>query len=620
FEFAVSPPVVPVRAAVFDPSGQSIAFLRRAGVEIKPLNQLPETEDLPLVIGENTLSRSDFDFKALDRLIKNGAKVLVMSDRAELYQKRFGFRMAPYVSRRVFPVPGIAPSSPLAAVIAGELRDWRGSGAYVPETWGVSEERYRTNAHSYGFHWGNYGSVCSMPLEKPHASGWTPLFENEYALAYSPAMDLRLGRGLLRLSTFDFADRSEAEPAAAWLFNALLRDLAAQPVIAERRTWLLAGNPAERQLLTRMQLAFADTVDLPADPAGSLLLVGSQYDANQPELLQWVQRGGAALVLPRKTAGELPGVAVVEGVAGKNTEVPPWPVLRGVSLSDLFLKTDYRGLLLKAESPQAAVAANGLIAEYSPGGGKMVYLQLLPGMLDTVKYPYLKVPSWHVMRILSQVLTNLGAVFIPDTEFLTVKAWQRVPDTLILNTGWLAEFEYKVPHLQQPATEMPDRPNEGLQKHWQTNAFHDRNWRDIKVGGIMQANGNYFDANGILWYRTKITVPEAWRGRELVLDLGVIDDMDITYFNGHEIGRTDRQTNPKNYWSVRRIYRIASDQITYGGENVLAVRVVDNWRNGGILNVPTLRPADAGNPMIRLYSPDYDPERNGDDVYMYCNW
>ncbi len=95
----------------------------------------------------------------------------------------------------------------------------------------------------------------------------------------------------------------------------------------------------------------------------------------------------------------------------------------------------------------------------------------------------------------------------------------------------------------------------------------------IKVPALWENEG-YPKLDGIAWYRTEIDIPSIWDGKELVLNLGLVNDNDITWFNGHKIGETDGAVDNRRY-SI-------PGQFVKSGKNILAVRVVDIGRSGGI--------------------------------------
>ncbi len=92
-------------------------------------------------------------------------------------------------------------------------------------------------------------------------------------------------------------------------------------------------------------------------------------------------------------------------------------------------------------------------------------------------------------------------------------------------------------------------------------------WESVELG--------VFD--GVVWFRKVINIPETWVGKDLMLELGPIDDIDITYFNGERVGGYEGM----GFWTVERKYGIPS-KLVEKGRNVIAVRVVDLQGGGGI--------------------------------------
>lgn len=94
--------------------------------------------------------------------------------------------------------------------------------------------------------------------------------------------------------------------------------------------------------------------------------------------------------------------------------------------------------------------------------------------------------------------------------------------------------------------------------------------------------------NGIAWLRRKVRVPADWKGKCVLLELGRVDDMDVAYVNGKQVGYTNRTTNPDDFWSAARSYEIDESNIKFGADNDIAVMVLDNNNIGGILG-PAVR-------------------------------
>lgn len=123
--------------------------------------------------------------------------------------------------------------------------------------------------------------------------------------------------------------------------------------------------------------------------------------------------------------------------------------------------------------------------------------------------------------------------------------------------------------------------------------------------------------NGYAWYRKKVLVPAEWAGYDLELFIGAVDDYDWFYWNGEEMGHVGADTNPDNFWNVERHYRIPKEKVTFGGYNVIAVRVYDCGAGGGIMNAiqlrcPALRESFENRPTVarkptRVYSGALSP-------------
>ncbi len=83
---------------------------------------------------------------------------------------------------------------------------------------------------------------------------------------------------------------------------------------------------------------------------------------------------------------------------------------------------------------------------------------------------------------------------------------------------------------------------------------------------------------GIVWFRKEIDVPENLANKDMILNLGVIDDRDETYFNGYPIGATGYgYARP---WWIPRSYKVPGYLIN-SGLNTIAVRVINFADVGG---------------------------------------
>ncbi|MFH0760640.1 MAG: sialate O-acetylesterase [Bacteroidota bacterium] len=89
------------------------------------------------------------------------------------------------------------------------------------------------------------------------------------------------------------------------------------------------------------------------------------------------------------------------------------------------------------------------------------------------------------------------------------------------------------------------------------------------------------DHIGLADYRMFFTVPDSWIDKDLVLELGPIDEMDMTWINGTLVGS---HLNVYD-WATKRVYKVPAG-IMKKGENMLAIRVANTSGIGGINGDP----------------------------------
>ena len=131
----------------------------------------------------------------------------------------------------------------------------------------------------------------------------------------------------------------------------------------------------------------------------------------------------------------------------------------------------------------------------------------------------------------------------------------------------------------------------GDNPEWASPAFNDSGWGTITPGVVWEQQG--FPAyDGYAWYRATFTIPSKFKKDAetyggLSLQLGKIDDVDFTYFNGDLIGKTGQL--PPDFitkWDESRVYSIPASKVNWDKPNTLAVRVYDGTGNGGIYSDP----------------------------------
>lgn len=114
-------------------------------------------------------------------------------------------------------------------------------------------------------------------------------------------------------------------------------------------------------------------------------------------------------------------------------------------------------------------------------------------------------------------------------------------------------------------------------------SLDDSNWQKMNFPGMVEEQG-LAGFDGLLWLRRTVEIPSSWAGKKLQLVLGTIDDNDITYWNGKEVGRT-------NGYSVSRNYTVPGKMVK-AGQVTLAIRVVDTGGGCGMPDELYLRSAN----------------------------
>lgn len=127
-------------------------------------------------------------------------------------------------------------------------------------------------------------------------------------------------------------------------------------------------------------------------------------------------------------------------------------------------------------------------------------------------------------------------------------------------------------HWQSLFTET-DKGMENGKLCWTAPSLSEEDWQTISLPGYWEGKG-LKDFDGIIWFRRSLEIPAEWAGKPLTLRLGMIDDEDITYFNGVEIARGAGYMTPRTYTIPAKLVK--------AGKAVLAVRVSDFGGEGGI--------------------------------------
>jgi beta-galactosidase len=384
-----------------------------------------------VVIGRNALQTDAAVVARLEPFVRAGGRALICAQDPEWMARALGWRVCPKVARRVFPVPSATLHSTFSALDSEDLRDWTGSSTLIEAYPEYVGEYLRGNEREQpyaGWHWGNRGGVSSAAIEKPHRSGWRPLLECEFDLAYTPLMELDYGQGRVIVCTLDLEDHVPQDPAAQRVAGGIIDYALHSPLSPQVSRVVYVGGATGAAWLDKIGMSYQQSATL--DPGADLLLIGPDAAIDTTALISYLENGVKAFFLPRSQAdGWLdatlkPAPAYFAG----SLSAPDWPEARGLSASDLRWRCylDTSPWLLKSG---VEVGADGLIGRKMVGKGVAVFCQVDPDCFHADEKTYFRYTRWRATRAVAQLLTNLGASFPVDSRIF------RPLDTWTLNLG-----------------------------------------------------------------------------------------------------------------------------------------------------------------------------------------
>jgi len=401
-----------------DPDGLTTKMLANLGYQTRSWNG--ETAPL-LVVGRNALKdASGAPLVTLEPYVRAGGRALIFAQDPDWITGALGWRVCPKVARRAFPVLSATLHSPLSTLHADDFRDWTGSSTLIeafPEYVGNYLRGNERDQPYAGWHWGNRGGVSSAAIEKPHRSGWRPLLECEFDLAYTPLMELDYGQGRLMVCTLDLEDHVALDPAARRIAGRIMDYALHSPLSPRAANVMYLGGAAGAAWLDRIGVSYARSTTVAGAAGAGLLLVGPDATFDTTTLTTYLEKGGKAFFLPRSQANGSLGVTLKPAPAhfAGSLSVPDWPEARGLSASDLRWRC-YLDAPPWILSVGAELGADSLLGRKVIGKGMAVFCQVDPDGFRADEKTYLRYTRWRATRAVAQLLANLGASFAVDKQ------------------------------------------------------------------------------------------------------------------------------------------------------------------------------------------------------------
>lgn len=410
-------PRIGASVALFDPKEETGKWLRQLGVAHQAVDADADLAAFDLlVVGKSALA-ADSPAPDIGR-VRDGLRVLVFEQAAEVLEKRFGFRVAEYGLRQVFPRVPDHPA--LAGLGVKSLHDWRGDATLTPPRLQCQPDPRYNGAPTVEWcglpvtrlwRCGNRGNVASVLIEKPACGDFLPILDGGYGLHYSPLLEYREGRGMVMFCQMDVTARSEADPAAEALARNLLTYAAAWRPTPPRSA-LYAGDPAGIGHLESAGVPVAAYQKDRLSP-GRVLVVGPgagrQLAGDAPAIAEWLGAGGRLLAIG---LGEAEANALLPfKVSMANAEhiaacFPPHDrdsLLAGVAPADVHNRDPRELPLLTAG---ARIVGNGVLAVVPDRN--VVFCQLVPWQFEPLRQPNLKRTHRRASCLVTRLLGNLG--------------------------------------------------------------------------------------------------------------------------------------------------------------------------------------------------------------------
>ncbi|MCC6445362.1 MAG: hypothetical protein IT210_18120 [Armatimonadetes bacterium] len=120
----------------------------------------------------------------------------------------------------------------------------------------------------------------------------------------------------------------------------------------------------------------------------------------------------------------------------------------------------------------------------------------------------------------------------------------------------------------------PDPDDAGRESGWFAPAFDSSVWTRLQAGKSWQDQGQ--DYRGAAWYRKRVRLPAAWRGKEIRITFGAADVEAELYLNGQLVMK----------WQGRLAPADVSRWLKPGAFNTIALRVAGQGKQGGLRGLP----------------------------------
>ncbi|MBI4978728.1 MAG: hypothetical protein HZC28_14710 [Spirochaetes bacterium] len=594
--------------ALYDPKGKTAAAFKRNGITLRSVKDIPDGLDV-LVIGCEALETNTPPafLKTLTARAAGGMQVLVLEQTADALNVLFRLRTIPRGMREVCVRDSAHPV--VSGLSSTDMANWRGNTTLSPLD-GPPPSLTTSQRWERVWRCSQRGVVASIIVEKPHVGSFRPIVDCGFDLRYTALWESFEGRGRMVFCQMDITDRIGIDPAADILTANVIRNCAAwKPAPAAKTALITSGNTladfAPYRIIGEQN---------PVSAAGMQSLVlgpgcGVWITQHADDVKKVLADGGTVIAagLFENDASALAAAGSPELKFVKKTvfttllsgSMPP--SLRGVGPGDVHWR-EKKEVMTVAASPKGSwVSDSGAYAEIRTGSGRIVWIPVLPNVFDEKRRPDLIFTKVNASRVIALALVNAG---IPCATGLA---------EMISNAQYLAAAEIPLSGVWRMRKDTDKKASEAWMKD-DTDEKSDT-WVDMKVPGMW--GEMYPDWNGYLgdvWHRFRFTAPAAAENLPLEFYAKTIDDTDEVWLNGVKIGATT--TNTAKWWETERHYRIPAGLLRIGSENILTVRINNNYQDAGFVGPVRLQFSEPTASIAHYI----DVRKPRDDPYAYMRW
>ncbi|MDA3923584.1 MAG: hypothetical protein PF904_02660 [Kiritimatiellae bacterium] len=413
-----------------------------------------------LVIGRESLSKEGIAWMGS---LPEGVHVIVFEQNSAMLEGLLGFRIAERGMRTLFPrYPHIVTD----LVSSAGFRDWRGASTLLPQ---FLEGLPQSEEHNPIWQWcehyctrvwrsSNQGSTASVLIEKPQRGNWRALLDCGFDLQYSPLLECVEKNRRTVFCQLDVTGRTEHEPVAdrlvvnllAYLDRTGMEQATEVKVMGNKAKSLMdelnvvcgsAGASPSHASLSQGDLTGGRESFRAADPGltGDCILVADSSAAPPEDIGELITKGQMVLCLGM-TAEQLSqwSPIPVKGVLTNAcfTRIEELPAeLHGLSNADWAWHGRIKYDAVNTDDDSNFYGNNALrVVHY--GEGCVVFCQVPPWKIDEKAKPYLRTSKRASYRLVSRILSNMGASFDMPLEERFAKP---------VGKAWLNSYYIDVP-------------------------------------------------------------------------------------------------------------------------------------------------------------------------------